>query len=54
MARLDGTGISDSSTGIPFLHHMLDVSNLFFFLDLVSCYCEILCPLSNYLVGLCS
>ncbi|KAJ6977090.1 hypothetical protein NC653_029091 [Populus alba x Populus x berolinensis] len=23
VARLDGTGISDSSTGIPFLHHML-------------------------------
>jgi imidazoleglycerol-phosphate dehydratase len=28
--NLDGTGIADSSTGIPFLDHMLDVSNLFF------------------------
>ena len=24
--NLDGTGIADSSTGIPFLDHMLDVS----------------------------
>lgn len=25
--NLDGNGVSDSSTGIPFLDHMLDVSN---------------------------
>lgn len=24
--NLDGTGVADSSTGIPFLDHMLDVS----------------------------
>ena len=27
--NLDGTGIADSTTGIPFLDHMLDVSNPF-------------------------
>lgn len=27
--NLDGTGIAESSTGIPFLDHMLDVSILF-------------------------
>lgn len=27
--NVDGTGISDCSTGIPFLDHMLDVSTLF-------------------------
>lgn len=26
--NLDGTGVADSSTGIPFLDHMLDVSFL--------------------------
>ena len=30
--NLDGTGVADSSTGIPFLDHMLDVSVLSFFL----------------------
>lgn len=25
--NLDGSGVADSSTGIPFLDHMLDVSN---------------------------
>lgn len=28
--NLDGTGIADSNTGIPFLDHMLDVSNTFY------------------------
>lgn len=27
--NLDGTGITDSSTGIPFLDHMLDVSTFY-------------------------
>lgn len=28
--NLDGTGICESNTGIPFLDHMLDVSGFFF------------------------
>lgn len=28
--NLDGTGVADSSTGIPFLDHMLDVGNFAF------------------------
>lgn len=28
--NLDGSGVADSNTGIPFLDHMLDVSNFFF------------------------
>lgn len=27
--NLDGTGVADCSTGIPFLDHMLDVSMVF-------------------------
>lgn len=29
--NLDGTGVADCSTGIPFLDHMLDVSIVFSF-----------------------
>lgn len=36
--NLDGSGVADSSTGIPFLDHMLDVSN-FNFLVVPSCCC---------------
>lgn len=35
--NLDGSGVADSDTGIPFLDHMLDVSNhspVFFLFDL--------------------
>lgn len=28
--NLDGTGVADCSSGIPFLDHMLDVKNCFF------------------------
>lgn len=31
--NLDGTGVADSSTSIPFLDHMLDVSNCLRFLS---------------------
>lgn len=34
--NLDGTGVSDSSTGIPFLDHMLDVSDFWEFLKFAS------------------
>ena len=40
--NLDGTGIADSSTGIPFLDHMLDVStyiHTYVYVDLLfSCF----------------
>lgn len=28
--NLDGTGVAENSSGIPFLDHMLDVSDIFF------------------------
>lgn len=35
--NLDGTGVADATTGIPFLDHMLDVRNfnVFFFPNLL-------------------
>ncbi|KAL5554393.1 hypothetical protein UlMin_041794 [Ulmus minor] len=36
--HFDGYGIADSSTGIPFLDHMLDVTDLF--LWLLICFCS--------------
>jgi imidazoleglycerol phosphate dehydratase HisB len=43
--NLDGSGVADSSTGIPFLDHMLDVSTfslndllLLFVVDFDFCY----------------
>lgn len=33
--NLDGSGVADSSTSVPFLDHMLDVSNLNFYLLVV-------------------
>lgn len=33
--NLDGSGVADSSTGIPFLDHMLDVSYFTFYIALL-------------------
>lgn len=38
--NLDGSGVADSSTGIPFLDHMLDVSNFAFKLFVVPFCCR--------------
>lgn len=39
--NLDGTGIADSNTGIPFLDHMLDVSNFTFHFSFCDLHSEI-------------
>lgn len=36
--NLDGSGVADSTTGIPFLDHMLDVSNVNSFLVYLLCW----------------
>lgn len=41
--NVDGTGVADSSTSIPFLDHMLDVS------DLTLLFC-VLCIFANFIL----